>query len=907
MLSVARVSTHQGRHYYTRDNYYSKGEGVEHSAWWGEGARALGLEGQVEASDFQALLEGYDPSKNHVLSGRRLETNHRAALDLTFSAPKSVSLAALVGGNLELEVAHQTAVETALKVAESRYAQARAGNQRDRRIEVTGNLVVARFQHDTSRAKDPQLHTHCVVINTTHRSDGRWRALYDDDLHDQSKLLGLVYQDALLREVRRLGFKTSLNGDGTFEIEGYSEAQKEAFSKRYRQIKEAGLAGHRKEDREAKLRQRTAKGPEIPRAELQEAWRAEAEAVGIKEHPGPSLRPGSEESETARQKASLAAIRSSAAHNTERDVAFRRERLETFAMANNLGAVSWQGLQRGIEAAKASGELVSAKDGRFTTAAALRLEADITAALAAGTGQFEPICQPAAVQTLLSAEDTLTAGQKEAVGLTLSSRDQFIAWQGVAGAGKTFALSRLRPAAEAAGLHVKGFAPSAEAAKVLAEEGGIEAQTVAAHLAQGPKPPPRDQARELWFVDEAGLLASRDTRDLMDKARIEGARVVFVGDRRQLSGVEAGNPFKLLQKKGIATAHLSESRRQKEKTLKEGVDLIAQGEVAGGLKKLGGFIHEFKKEETRAAHVAREYLSASVEERRRMLLIAGTNRERREIATKVRDGLKAEGSLDGATTVKILRSKDLTREELAYAHSFRPGDIVVFHKTYRSAPIIKGEKYEVVSTDKDRNLLTLKDRDGRESTLDPRRLTRKNAYAQEDLEIATGELMKWTKNDHGAGRRNGQEFRVTKIEEGRAEIQYKTGERAEIDLKESLHVDHNYVTTTYSSQGKTSDHVLIATDHTFTKEAMYVALSRARHGVQIFTENKEQMAARAETSRSKLTAEELLAPLHEARLKVEQEKAAREPVQAPELSEAIAAKVLSDVKVAQRPGRGIRH
>jgi conjugative relaxase-like TrwC/TraI family protein len=895
MLSVARVSVHQGRHYYTRDNYYANETGVEQSAWWGEGARLLGLDGKVDARAFQALLEGYDPSRNHVLSGRRIEKNHRAGLDMTFSAPKSVSLAALVGGNADLEAAHHMAVETALSVIQERYAMARSGGPQDRKIEVTGNLVVARFSHDTSRSKDPQLHTHCVAINTTRRADGKWRALYDDNIFDESKLLGMIYQDALLREVRRLGYEVSLNRDGTFEVVGYSQEQREAFSKRYLELKEAGLDGHRKEDRAEKLRRRSPKGPEIPRGELLEQWQKEAQGVGIKAHPAPAVRPARELTEDERRRAALELVRSSATHNTERDVAFRREKLEAFALEKGLGRISWEDLQAGIKAAEASGLLLSTRDGRLTTAEALRLETEMTAMLRAGAGRFQPISSPGVIRELV--EDgpgrELSPGQKEAVTLTLSTEDQFVAWQGVAGAGKTFALSRLRPLAEAAGLAVKGFAPSAEAAKVLEGETGIETQTVAAHLVQTAQRAgaaagkSQGSRRELWFVDEAGLLSSRDAKALMAKARAEGARVIFVGDRRQLSGVEAGNPFKLLQEKGIATAHLTESRRQKRALLKESVALLAQGLAREGLTKLRNLVKEFRKEETRTANAAREYLVASKAERDETLVVAGTNRERQEITRQIRDGLKAEGSLAKETSVEVLRTKDLTREELAYAAHFAKGDVVVFHKSYKKAALTKGEQYEVAAADVEQNVVTLRDGRGRELTFDPKKLTRKNLYGRETLELAEGDLLKWTKNDHAEGRRNGQEFRIRRIEEGRAEIEYKGGVRAEIDLRRPVHLDHNYVTTTYSSQGKTKDRVVIATDRTFGKEAMYVALSRARYDVKVFTEDKENMVALAERSTAKLTAEELLAPLEAAREKLRLELADKAPELAPTPAEGL--------------------
>jgi conjugative relaxase-like TrwC/TraI family protein len=237
MLSLTVISANQGETYYTAENYYSQGENQEHSNWAGKGARKFGLSDQVQGDDFKNLLHGYSPKGGKTLSDRKIDPEkHRAGIDLTFSAPKSISLAALVGGNELLEQAHRAAVARTLEVIEERYAQTRVRTEEGRQAIATGNLIVAQFHHDTSREKDPQLHTHCVVINATQLANGRWQSLHNDVLFQQQKLLGMIYQNELAVEAQRLGYAIEPKANGQFELQGYTPEDLQTFSKRREQI-----------------------------------------------------------------------------------------------------------------------------------------------------------------------------------------------------------------------------------------------------------------------------------------------------------------------------------------------------------------------------------------------------------------------------------------------------------------------------------------------------------------------------------------------------------------------------------------------------------------------------------------------------------------------------------------------
>jgi conjugative relaxase-like TrwC/TraI family protein len=213
MLSLSHVTAAQAENYYEKDDYYTQDAAAEDSQinrsgtqWYGHGAKILGLEGAVNPQTFKDLLHGQSP-EGDCLHGRPIDsTKHRAATDYTFSAPKSVSIAGLIQQDDRVIAAHEQAVATALSVLESRYAQARITTPEGRQRRRTHNITAAIFRHETSREQDPQLHSHCVVINTTQAEDGSWRSLSNEEIIANQKLLGEIYQNDLAYQLRQVGY-----------------------------------------------------------------------------------------------------------------------------------------------------------------------------------------------------------------------------------------------------------------------------------------------------------------------------------------------------------------------------------------------------------------------------------------------------------------------------------------------------------------------------------------------------------------------------------------------------------------------------------------------------------------------------------------------------------------------------
>ena len=388
MLSLTVISPNQGETYYTAENYYSNEENQANSAWSGKGARSLGLSGQVQGEAFKNLLHGNSSQGDKTLSGRKINPEkHRAGIDLTFSAPKSISLAALVGGNEALEQAHRMAVARTLEVIEERYAQTRMRTEEGRKAIATGNLIVALFHHDTSREKDPQLHTHCVVINATQLEDGGWQSLHNDVLFKQQKLLGMIYQNELAVEVQQLGYAIAPKANGQFELRGYRTEDLQTFSKRREQILAAVGENATAQERElATLKTRAPKGKEILREELRAYWQAQAEVLHL-EHPQPQVLNWQSDPKRG--------MRAGLNHCSEREAVFRREQVERFALENHLGQQFFEALQQNLDT---DPEVIHTHDQRLTTQTAVLRELETIRTVLDGRGQVGAIASKDWVQ-----------------------------------------------------------------------------------------------------------------------------------------------------------------------------------------------------------------------------------------------------------------------------------------------------------------------------------------------------------------------------------------------------------------------------------------------------------------------------------------------------------------------------
>ena len=746
MLTISKpLSSGQAHSYHEKEfanadqNYYSQAGGVR-GEWQGKLAEAWGLEGKVEAGQFYRLAEGQHPEIGEQLVRHRIPSKyqngqgetvsaagHRAGWDATFSAPKSVSITALVGGDERVREAHRESVRIALNELES-YVQARIGGNNP--AETSGKMVAAKFEHDSARPVNgyaaPQLHTHAVIFNVTETADGKTHALQPRELYRTQRYATAVYRSELAAKLRQLGYELDRGANGEFEIKGYTAEYLAASSPRRQQIKqylkETGLEGaeaaeigaHR--TREAKIHLNP---EEMKRMNLALAAQHGNDPQGIvaqarnrQQH----VREATRNSGKAPGKNPVAqmALTWARDRNMEREATVEERVLLQDALKRAMGDATVSDIRENLATRLKSGEFLRfSNTGGFaarvlTTARMRSVERENIGIVQAGQGLGEPLVRPQTERQIESEFEHLTDAQRQAVHNVLESRDRFTGLQGAAGAGKTTTLVAVRLAAEAEGYQVQGFAPTSRAAHQL-EDAGISSTTLQHFLTQS-RPSQGDQ-RRLHVLDESSLASTKLVNDFFKRLQ-QKDRVLLVGDARQHQAVEAGRPFQQLQEAGMRTVKLDEILRQKNQELKNVVELLAQGEVGQAVRSLErqGRVHGIPDAGQRLEAVVNDYLR----QREGTFVVAPDNRSRSQINDLVHEKLKAEGALGPQEyTVRVLVNRqDLTGADRQWAAQYESGDIVRYTRGSRQNGIEAGEYATVTAIDRTQNLITVQRQDG---------------------------------------------------------------------------------------------------------------------------------------------------------------------------------------------------
>jgi len=833
VLSLSNVGSGNtaANYYESSDNYYTSDLGP--SSWWGIGATNLDLHGFVVQEEFSDLLDGRLPNGvnlHHAGAGRRGGT------DGTFSAPKSVSLQSLVGGDKRIIDAHISAVDRALAYAET-LVGCRVTEDRTTRSERTGSLVVARFNHDLSRACDPQLHTHCVMINATCRADGQWRASDNQAIYRHKMLLGALYRAELARELQTLGYGVRLtHNDGRFELEHIHDIQVKAFSQRSAAI-EAYLKTHKGLDRDeasawdkklVAVITRENK-TDVDRAHLHTDWVELSIAQNI------DYSPPKQVAELNARRDVSAVLTQAIAHISERQSVFSHQGILQAALERGVGVATLCEIEVALEESICTGQLVREGE-KYTTTEAQQLERDILTIEEKGRSIFCPLYQGERA-SLMAPLSNLSSGQREAALGVLLTSNQVIGVQGRAGAGKTTLLRIASAQARACGYVVKGLAPSAGAARELAGA-GIDSETITAFINRATK---GLDDHTLLIVDEAGMASTRQLHAILSEAAGAGCRVVLVGDTSQLEAVEAGKPFAQLQAHGMHTAVVNQIQRQKNSLLKHAVELAVDGQAAMAVEVLDKQITEIFNGSERFERIAHDYGALSEAERLTTRVIAGTRHARNEINRCIRSQL---GLDDGGQEFVLLERKDHTKQQARSILSYNTGDLVLAEADLPSLGLKRGDAATVA--ERLGHCVVLECEDGLRVRWQPALATKLSAYVPVKRQLAIGDLVRVTANDRARELINGDMVRVSAIApQGQTlTLQFEGGRTVVLDGRRPLALDYGYCSTVHASQGQTCDRVLIEADaHSLTANTstFYVAISRARHHAQIYTDDREML------------------------------------------------------------------
>ena len=858
-LDAAQAENYFEQHY-SHDDYYSENHHTV-GQWLGRGATDLGLTGDVSREDFSALLQGIHPRNGTILvPAAGHNGKHAAGWDSCWSAPKSLSIQALVGGDHRLIEAHSRAVERSLAEVE-KYAIAHQKGNRER--VVSANIVGAGFTHlasrpslDTNRGPDPQLHTHVVLLNVTQRPDGKWRGLDPIEIYRSQQYGSALYRSELAREVQNLGYRIELTPgrNGAWELEGYTREQVMAFSQRRQDIEQAmaqkGISGPKAAQLIA-LQTRQSK-TNYDQDALKAEWEKRAVEHGIDTRlirrqawqRGP-IRPGNE------RQVAEEALGFAAAHTTEREAVIDRRELEAAALEHAMGRADLDGVRAQMTREQVAHRLISTAEanwqhaqGSFTTDAMLAVERENLALLSDGMGQAEPVADASEIRQWGTARK-LFADQLNAAAVTLSSRDWVSAIEGLAGTTKTTTVGAIREFAEEQGYTVRGFGTTSGSVKGLGEA-GVDARTIASLLANLL---PSRMPKELWIVDESSLLATRPTNQILKAAHAQGVEhLVFVGDQRQHYAIEAGAPVRQLLAAKMAVAELITIRRQRHPELKEAVRLAAEGQTKASLEALyqRDRITEIADRAKRYQRIAADYLVAH-ETGQRTLVVSSANDERQALNQNIRTLLIDHGHIESqGRNHTIFVQRDLTAAQCSYVRNYEPGDLLMFRRGSKRLGIGKGAYARIESIDGKANVFTLVAPDGRHIHLNPARWKGIEGYRREERTLAIGDRIQFRAPDKTLKVANGEFATILELDDKRATLRLDNNREIKAGLSHLRHIDYGYASTSHSAQGATVDRVIVHVDsirsaQLVNQKQFYVSLSRARSDARLYTDDMEAL------------------------------------------------------------------
>jgi conjugative relaxase-like TrwC/TraI family protein len=873
--------------------------------WYGRGAHALGLQGRVQRSQFRGVLRGQLPGGARIRSGRSGGSEHTPGWDLTFSAPKSVSIVAEVTQDKRIFEAHRTAVHEALQWVERHAVVYRKRTLTGRRQVNSQSLVAALFQHHSSRALDPDLHTHAVVANATQREDGRWVAVHSHALYLHKMAAGVVYRAALARELQRAGYAITRTARGLFELAGVPEKLLDYFAKRRAQI-EKWL--EKKKAHGAKAASKGARATREPKrkeplAELRAQWLR----ASLQHHFDPrtlveaahSAGPRSPNTAFNAPEVTRDAVQAVA----DREAVFPHFQVVKEALERGLGAVDVASVEAELATLKAakSIETVIAEAGQeWLTPRAHSQEARVLRVMKAGQGAVPAITTERAARKALSKLQAgesrpLNTDQATTAVFLLSTKDRIVGVIGRPGAGKTTMLKRTREIGVSKGYLWIGMAPNAEAARTLGHETGMPVSTLHKHMARVRSDLARmtqanrlsqmlirrQYATQVWVVDEASQMGNTIMTTLTFAADRLGARLILVGDPKgQLPSIQAGPPMRLMIDNGMRHARLDEIIRQKKYPVhKQAIKALADDQVPRALQLLSGDIRQYDDPEKRLAALLSAYRSLSFEDAQKTLILTTRNQDKTLLTRAIRNVLRARGRLSGEKPLAQLKRvfgspmdrkmADLyeapLRKETIHNPSAPPGEppeviekraetFVYFSADAPEIGVTRGEYLKVNSVNRDNNTVSLY-REGpkTESFIwDPREVPGRTRrvelfHLEEEATVAPGEVIRWTKNDADLRLNNGQPLKVITVTRDTLTVETDDGRQIPLDrsARNAQHWDHAYVSTVFSGQGKTSKNALVNVDSEdralLNRKSFLVAVSRHEAELAVFADDKQQL------------------------------------------------------------------
>jgi conjugative relaxase-like TrwC/TraI family protein len=867
MLTMKAQSSLKNAESYFREHlgvgdYYMEGQTVS-GQWFGDGAKELGLAGVTKEKEFLNLCNNLHPQTGEQLTPRmntkrvsvdakgnvHEAANRRVFYDFTLSPPKSVSIAALVGNDRRIIEAHDEAVTVALRELQH-YAATRVRKNNQFKNRTTGNVVGAVFRHDTSRALDPHLHSHCILFNATRDSvEGRWKALEASDMVTAQKFVKNVYYHELVRSLQRFGYQVQNNPRGDFDIEGISKELVDRFSKRHAEIDQKTKELLEREPDKARQnikviraniahKERARKIKDVGITKLQSiwnkqlSWREQFQLHRLDKQRAP---------ETSQKITADEAVSWAEKHLFERRSVVHEHEVWRHALEHARGQ-NFPFID--IQAVTRQADYIRDEqfNGQITTREVLGRELNIVQLAQHQMGRYAPLSS-----SYETKNNSLDVEQRNAVEQILFSKDFVTLFRGGAGTGKSYTLKEVKAGLNHAGHAVTVLAPQRQQVADL-EKDFANVQTVSAFLARRFMP-----SGSVVLVDEAGQIGGEQMRQLLALVKQNDGRIILSGDTHQHGAVEASDALRAIEKySGLASAELTNIRRQNPDAAKNQVERrwLEQYRLAVSEAQQGKLGASFDRLEKQGAIVScsladqqlklTEHFLELVAAKHETVVVSQSWSEIHKVNEQVRLGLKTQkliGEIE--TTVTALERTDLTDAQKRDKRFYQPDSVLVFNRPAAgfksgSAGKLRGitDKHLLIEAGNRIRPVPFKLL-GHVTVCQPKELSlstddrlqlKANAQSQDGRKLANGELVT-VKEVHADGR-----------------IALNDGRVLEKNYRQFV---RGYAVTSYAAQGKTVDYVLFsdsAVRAATNEQQWYVTISRGRKGVKVFTADKGSCA-----------------------------------------------------------------
>jgi conjugative relaxase-like TrwC/TraI family protein len=842
-IGVIRSGATYLKRHLRQNDYWAEGEREVRGEWVGQGAKALGLEGAVDEKSFEALRQNLHPATGEKLTARTAE-NRVAFFDIQISAPKDVSVLALVGEDERVRAAFTEAVHVALLEME-RYAavrERRGDAHGSEALRLTRNFVGALFLHDASRDLDPQLHVHAVLANATWDAERQqWLALKQNEMLRASPYVRQVFYRELSTRLRRLGYEPYDMGTHGFSLRGV-EHLRERFSKRTRHVQQlaeefAQQKGRRPTKREVEVLVRESRADKLTEISTPEVRARQREQLDPEEKQRlddlvrQARRQGRREQQSQGEVRMVleAALR----HVYERSSVVREGEVLSAALELHPDFLRWRELREALEvhpdAIRSEGEMSLRSIEREEAATVQRVREGRNTRSVLGDPTHLP--------------EKLTAGQRRAAQALLANADFLSVLIGDAGTGKTTVLNALESAhRHAGGERFVPLAPTTRAREALVHAGFDNADTVQRFLVSDALQ--AQAAGRVLLVDEAGLLSTSQLEALTAAAERHRARVLLVGDPKQHYSVQRGDALRnVIKHTQTPVVRLTEVLRQRTGPDRHFSRLLAAGEVTEAFYYAGrrGLIEETGDDEALFARAADHYVGNLVRGVETLVVIPFWD-EIERFNTHVRPALRRAGLLGETEIVReAVKPLTWTEEQKTHWDQYHIGDRLLFvHDTRYFRRGAAGEVVEVLPDG-------VRVRGAKERT---EKITRRQRGAfdvgrPQQLAVAAGERLLIRGREDTQDFANGDFRDVLRVEPETNTIVLTDGRVLPADFKAWT---YGHALTSYRAQGSTAEESLIVlgevAERALMRRQFYVGNTRYRGAHRIYVAHRDAILNR---------------------------------------------------------------